>query len=139
MGLLIDTSALVALERGGLDLPEGFDESTFSEPVGIPAIVLGELLVGVEMADTPARAMARRRRVETLADRLDVIPFDRTAAERWASLYATLRQRGGLIPANDLTVAATALELGFGVLVGPSGESHYRRVPGLRVEVVRPA
>lgn len=138
MGLLIDTSALVALERGGPDLAQKFEDAVLSEAVGIPAIVFGELLSGVEMADTPARAMERRRRIAAVINRLDVLPFDRAAAERWASLYATLRQRGDLIPANDLCVAATALELGFGVLVGPSGESHYHRVPGLRVEVLRP-
>jgi tRNA(fMet)-specific endonuclease VapC len=136
MGLLIDTSALVALERGGPDLGQKFEDAVLSEAVGIPAIVFGELLSGVEMADTPARALERRRKVSEVANRLAVIPFDRAAAERWASLYATLRRRGELIPANDLCVAATALELGFGVLVGPSGESHYRRVPALRVEVL---
>ena len=31
-------------------------------------------------------------------------------------------------------VAATALQLGFAVLVGPKDERHYARVPGLRCE-----
>jgi hypothetical protein len=38
----------------------------------------------------------------------------------------------GVIPA----VAATAIALGFGVLVGPSDEQQFRVVPGLRVEVL---
>ena len=33
-----------------------------------------------------------------------------------------------LIPSNDLAVAATAQHLGFGVLVGPLDEHHFRRV-----------
>jgi hypothetical protein len=33
-------------------------------------------------------------------------------------------------------VAATAFHLGFGVLVGPRDEEHFRAVPGLRVEVL---
>jgi predicted nucleic acid-binding protein len=41
-----------------------------------------------------------------------------------------------LIPANDLVVAATALELEYGVLVGPTDEAHFRRVPSLRVVVL---
>jgi predicted nucleic acid-binding protein len=40
-----------------------------------------------------------------------------------------------LIPANDLAVAATALHLEYGVLVGPEDEAHFRRVDGLRVVV----
>jgi predicted nucleic acid-binding protein len=42
-----------------------------------------------------------------------------------------------MVPANDLTVAATALSLGFGVLVAPAAEEHFRRIPGLRVEALR--
>ncbi len=45
---------------------------------------------------------------------------------------ATSRQ-GRLIPANDLAVAATAFHLGYGVLVGPRDEAHFRRVQGLHV------
>jgi len=52
-------------------------------------------------------------------------------------LYARLSRRGRLIPSNDLAVAATALDLGFGVLVGPTGEAHFRAVPGLRVVVLK--
>jgi predicted nucleic acid-binding protein len=42
-----------------------------------------------------------------------------------------------MVPANDLAVAATALSLGFGVLVGPAGEERFRMIPGLRVETLR--
>jgi hypothetical protein len=35
-----------------------------------------------------------------------------------------------------MIVAATALQMGFGVLAGPMDEAHYRRVTGLRVEVM---
>ncbi len=132
MGLVVDTSALVAVERGAGSLPQpGSDEI-----VALPAIVLAELLVGVSMADTADRAAARQRKVESLLDRVAVVPFDRFVAEQWADLFARLRRTGTLIPSNDLCVAATALYLGFGVLVGPSGEGHFRRVPELRVEIL---
>jgi predicted nucleic acid-binding protein len=66
-----------------------------------------------------------------------VVDFGLPVAERWAELFATLHRQGQLIPANDLAVASTALYLGFGVLVGPRDEAHFRSVPGLRVEVLR--
>lgn len=135
MGLLIDTSALVALERGGADLGRRLAELD-EEVVGLPAIVYAELLSGVLLADTPERAQARRAKVEALTARVPVIEFGAEVGQRWAELFAHLHQAGRMIPANDLTVAATALELDFGVLVGPAGEEHYRRVPGLRVEVL---
>jgi len=38
-----------------------------------------------------------------------------------------------MIPGNDLQVAATAAHLDFAVLLGPEGESHFAKVPGLRL------
>lgn len=101
MGLVIDTSALVAVERSSASWETAL--STFGdEPAVLPAIVCAELFVG-------------------------------------ARLVATLTRRGRLIPANDLAVAATALDLDFGVLVGPADEAHFRSVPGLRVERLAPS
>jgi predicted nucleic acid-binding protein len=38
-----------------------------------------------------------------------------------------------MIPANDLSIAAAAMHLGYGVLLGPKGEAHYEKVRGLRL------
>lgn len=132
MGLVMDTSALVAVERGASSWPPEIAE----EGVVLPAVVLAELLVGVRLADSPARAASRQKKVDALLARVPVVDFGTAVAERWADLFAALRATGSLIPSNDLAVAATALHLGFGVLVGPSGEDHFRRVPALRVEVL---
>lgn len=58
-------------------------------------------------------------------------------AQVWADLVVELRRRGQLIPSNDVQVAATALHLGFGVLVGERGEMRLSRIDGLRVERVQ--
>jgi predicted nucleic acid-binding protein len=42
-----------------------------------------------------------------------------------------------VIPANDLAVAATAMHLDFAVLIGPQDEEQFRRVEGLRCQVLR--
>jgi predicted nucleic acid-binding protein len=135
MGLLIDTSALIALERESGSW-ETVLERLGEEAVAIPAIVYAELLAGVELADTTARAAARRAKIDAVTARAPVIEFASEAAAQWAVTFAQLQRAGNLIPANDLAVAATALHLGFGVLVGPSDESHFRRVPKLRVEIL---
>jgi predicted nucleic acid-binding protein len=100
----------------------------------LPAIVYAELLVGVRLADTPTRAASRRAKIGALLTRVPIVLFGPEIAERWADLFATLSREGRLIPANDLAVAATAFHLGFGALVGPDDEAHFRRVSGLRVE-----
>jgi predicted nucleic acid-binding protein len=135
LGLLIDTSALVEVERAGHDEPDPFT-SLGDEPAGLPAIVYAELLAGVLLAESPRRAADRRARVEALAMHLPTVDFGVSAARRWAEIFAHLHGIGHMIPANDLIVAASAIDLGFGVLVGPRGKRHFSRVPGLRVEVL---
>lgn len=135
MGVLVDTSAVVDLERTGRPL-EGLLGELGRGQVGLPAIVLAELLVGVRLAKTPAVAAARRGRVEAVRARAPVVDFSVTAAERWADLRVELIHAGTPIPSNDLCVAATALVLGWGVLVGHRGEAHFRHVPGLDVHTL---
>ena len=125
----------MAVERA----ESGWEEALTSlrdEAVVLPAIVYAELLAGVFLADDPQRAAARRSKVDALAALVPIVDFGREIAERWADLFAALRTGGGLIPANDLAVAATAAQLGFGVVVGHADEEHFRRVPGLRVELL---
>jgi tRNA(fMet)-specific endonuclease VapC len=133
MGLVIDTSALVAIERAAKPWRKRLPD----EPAALPAIVFAELLVGAELADSRQRAADRRAKIGALVSAVPVVEFGATTAERWAELYARLSRRGRLIPSNDLAVAATALDLGFGVLVGPTDEAHFRAVPGLRVVVLK--
>jgi tRNA(fMet)-specific endonuclease VapC len=133
VGLIIDTSALVVLERSmesgaALELPE--------EDVGLPAIVWAEALIGVRLADTAQRAARRRARLEALRSRLDVIPFTASIAEHYADIHAELATQGTPIPQNDVAVAATARAFGFGVLAGSNDEGHFRRVSSLRVVVL---
>jgi predicted nucleic acid-binding protein len=132
MGLVIDTSALVALERANTEWSGGLP----NEPAALAAIVYAELLMGVKMAESRQRAAARRAKIDALLTTTPVVDFGVGAAERWADLFAELSRRGQLIPANDLVVAATALELDYGVLVGPKDEAHFRRVRKLRVVVL---
>lgn len=142
MGLVIDTSALIAVERFAGDRgSESAWTSQFrqlaAEPVVIPAIVLAEVLVGVAMADTAIRVAARRARIDAFVAQVPVVDFDSEIAEEWARLFANLSRQGRMIPSNDLAVAATARRLQFGVLVGPSDEKHFKMVDGLRVETLR--
>lgn len=135
MGLVVDTSAFVALERSA----RGWDQALSplaQEPAVVPAIVYAELLVGVHLAGNRPRAASRQAKIEAFVARVPIIEFGTEVAERWAELFSTLSRQGRLIPANDLAVAATALHLGFGVLVGPRDEAHFRAVPDLRVELL---
>jgi len=134
VGLVADTSAVVAIERGG-DL-EGSLSDIGDQALVVPAIVYAELLAGAALTRDPVRAAERRAKVATLVAAFSVIEFGQLFAERWAEVVGALRSAGTPIPSNDAQVAATALGLGFGVLVGPADEAHFRRVPGLQVRVL---
>jgi predicted nucleic acid-binding protein len=133
VGLVIDTSALIAWERGIGVMPS---DLPVEETLTIPAIVWAEAVIGVLLAENPARAARRRRRLDDVRSALGIQPFTVEAAEHYAEIHAALAQTGQLIPSNDIAVAATARALRAGVLIGPQDESHFRRVPHLRVCVL---
>ncbi|MGH3064941.1 MAG: PIN domain-containing protein [Gaiellaceae bacterium] len=137
MGVVVDTSALIAFERADVEIDRLLDERG-GEVIVLPAIVLAELLVGAAIGGGGRQALRAQSTIERILERMSVVDFGRDIAERWAELMVELRRRGQLIPSNDLQVAATAVQLGFGVLVGNRDEAHFRRIDGLRVEVVSP-
>ena len=130
MGVVLDTSILVAAERGDLDMP-ALLASLGEHSVAIAAITAAELLFGVERA---AGAAARARRgafVESLLAVLPVIPFGLLEARRHAQLWADLARAGAVIGPHDLAIAATALAHDFAIATLNTGE--FGRVPGLRL------
>ena len=136
MGLILDTSALVALERARAPLTEVLAPLS-EEEVAVPAIVVAELLAGVRLARDARRAARRRSKVDAVLALAPVIDFSVEIAEIWADLFAALERQGSRIPANDLAVAATAAFLGFTILVGPQDEEHFRRIEGVTVETLK--
>ena len=115
MGLVIDTSALVALERASGSCEEALSGFA-NESAALPAIVYAELLVGARLAANPARAADRRSKIGARISRVPIIDFGPEIAERWADLFPVLSRAVRRIPSNDLAVAATAFYLAFGVL-----------------------
>ena len=134
MGLILDTSAVVTWERA---IEAGHDISIdHATEFAIPAIVWGEALSGVRMANSAKRASQRQARLEALRRLMGIEPFTAEMAEHYADIFSELSEKGRLIPQNDIVVAATARCLDFGVLVGPKDEAHFRLVKGLEVKVL---
>jgi tRNA(fMet)-specific endonuclease VapC len=128
VGVLIDTTVLVALERSGGDLGS-LREELRDEEVAISALTASELLHGVHRADTAVRRGRRERFVEGLLEALPVVPFDLETARVHARLGADLHARGEPIGAHDLIVAATAITLGF--RLASLDVRHFSRVEGI--------
>ena len=133
MGILIDSSVLVATERGRIDWTEMLGrgaELDEDEPVALAAITAAELLHGVHRLKGVAQARAETY-VTTVLDHLPVHPFDRQVARVHAMLSADLASRGAAVGAHDLLIAATAVALGYDVATRDLRS--FPRVRGLRV------
>ena len=92
----------------------------------------GELLAGVEWA----QGLRRKRRLLELYEQVvamatAILPVTPQVAERYAQIYAQLRQKGRLIQTNDIWIAASALVYDM-ILV--SADAHFRFIEGLTVE-----
>jgi tRNA(fMet)-specific endonuclease VapC len=129
MGILIDSSVLVAAERGDLDL-EALLARHEREVVAIAAITASELLHGVHRL-TGARRARTEVLVERLLARLPAVPFDLAAARVHATLSADLRARGTPVGAHDLLIAATAVLVDY--QVATRDLRSFPRIRGLRV------
>jgi predicted nucleic acid-binding protein len=114
MGTLIDSSVLIAAERGTLD----FDATLGAhgpEEVAIAAITAAELLHGVHRLRSAVRRARTDILVEALLARLPVVPFDLDVARVHAMLSAELRSKGTPVGAHDLMIGATAVCHGMAV------------------------
>src|SRR5262245_22881630 len=135
MGTVLDTSALVDLERKEIDLASSLPKG--DEDVYLPAIVLAELWIGIRLSENEKMRKNRLAKVRSLQEATISMPFTEEVAPTYASLHADLRKKGKQIPSNDLAVAAMAIHFGYRVLIGTSDEAHFRVVPGLEVLVLR--
>ena len=133
MATLIDSSILIAAERGDLDL--GAFRSRFgAEEVAISAVTASELLHGVHRARTPDQRHRRQAFVEGLLAQLPVLAFDLTVARVHASLWAELARQGAAVGERDLMIAATGIARNYSVAT--RDERSFAKVPGLKVHLL---
>ena len=128
MGMILDSSILVAFERRRFDLERLLTDHS---PPAIAAITAAELLIGVERADTPERRSRRESFVQNIFARVPIIPFDMAQARLYAVHYAELAARGEMIGDRDLQIAVTALSLDYELATLNVRE--FQRVNGLRL------
>ena len=130
MGTLVDTSVLIAAQRGDIDLGSRFAIHSDQE-IATATICVSELLHGPHrMTNAVARARTERH-IEDLLARFAIIDFDIDIARLHARLGADLAARGKQIGAHDLIVAATALSLDY--QVATRDKRSFPKIPGLNV------
>lgn len=122
---LADTSLFV-----GLEMERVTEQLLADYDLGVSAITLGELRLGVLSASTRGEPESASRRLATyqLARQFDPLPVDEAVSDAWALLVAQLRADRRKAPINDTWIAATALAHHLPVI---TQDTDYAAMPGL--------
>lgn len=131
MSIILDTSILIADERGKWDADRFAEEIIGQRLVGISAITASEFLHGCWRAPSGARRQNRERFFEVFMTGVEILPFDLEVARTHARLTAELAIQGITIGAHDLLIAATCLHYDWELATLNSME--FSRIPGLRL------
>jgi tRNA(fMet)-specific endonuclease VapC len=123
--ILIDTNAYAAFKQGNADAVATMQRTP---AIALNTIVVGELLAGFASG---SREDANPRELARFLDspRVVVLPVDRGTAERYAEIYSGLKKAATPIPANDMWIAASALQHN---LLLYTFDQHFHAVAGLR-------
>jgi tRNA(fMet)-specific endonuclease VapC len=126
MRLLVDTSAYSAFLRGHERI---VDEVGRADELALTPIVLGELLAGFRKGARFEKNFERLREF-TESPRVRWLILDDETADRYSIIHDELRRAGTPAPANDLWLAASAMQHGLRLL---TTDPHFRRIPQIAV------
>lgn len=127
---MIDTSVIIAIQRGQLD-PQHLRDTDDDEPIAISAMTASELLHGVHRLTSAVARTRAERFIEHLIDSIPVIAFDLEVARVHARLDAELSAQGASVGDADLIIAATAVWLDY--RVATRDLRSFARIDGLEV------
>lgn len=125
---VLDTNTLIYFFKGMGRVAQRL-LSTAPRDIGIPAVVLFELEVGIAKSNAPSK---RREQLEHLVGLTNLLPFDREAAIAAARLRTDLERQGQPIGPLDNLIAGTALAHGATLVTRNIKE--FGRIKGLEVE-----
>ena len=125
--LIFDTTFLIDFQRERSALPGGahaFLEDHAEAVAYLPVTAYGEFAEGF-----PDRTSAA---FLSVVESFELLPVTRSVADKYADVVRTLRAKGQLIGANDLWIAATALDRELALVTRNTAE--FSRVPGLKIK-----
>lgn len=134
MGLILDSSVIIAAERRGDTVEQFFERvvnATGDQDAALSAVGLTELIHGLYRANTPAIRLRREAFLKELLADLTVYPYTKETAMLAGKLDGEQQSKGVVIPFGDLLIGATAPLLGCSVLT--INLRDFRRIPGLNV------
>lgn len=134
MGLILDSSVVIAAERRGDTVEQLITwviGATGDQDAALSAIGLTELIHGIYRAQTMEIRRRREAFLNELLVDLTVYPYTKETALLAGKIDGEQQSRGVVIPFSDLLIGATALGLSF--QVATSNLRDFQRIPGLSV------
>lgn len=134
MGLILDSSVLIAAERKGQNARQALSAIALraaGEDVAISVVTVIELAHGVARANTAQRKATRRQFLSELLTVLPVHPVTVRVALLAGQIDGENSIQGIRLALSDLLIGVTALELGY--RVATANLRHFQMVPGLGI------
>jgi predicted nucleic acid-binding protein len=134
MGLILDSSVLIAAERQGQSARQmlaAIARTQGNAEIAISVVTLIELAHGAVRTDTAERKARRQQFIQELLTALPVYPVSVAVALRVGQIDGENQAKGVRLPLADLLIGVTALGLGYSMATG--NLRHFRKIPGLSV------
>ena len=134
MGLILDSSLLIASERRGQrvwDILERARASQGETESALSAVTVVELTHGIYRAKSETDSKRRRAFVEELCQAIPVQPVTLEIAQLAGRIEGEQAAKGIVIALPDLLIGVTSLYLGYSVAT--LNLRHFQLIPGLSV------
>ncbi len=109
IGLVLDSSVLVAAERQKLTTPQAIRkvrETAGNVTIVICPLTVAELAHGIYRAETPERSRMRRQFLDELKAHVPIHPITESTGEIVARIGAEQASKGIVLPLADLIIGA---------------------------------
>jgi len=104
-------------------------EALEMDQICISVVTYAELIYGVEHSSSKK---INRSIVDDFVKHLNIIPWDKDAAEHYGNIRASLQANGNVIGAMDMMIAAHARSKKTTLVT--NNEKHFSRVSNLKIE-----
>ncbi len=127
MKISLDTSAIIEIERGKVDLRKFMQYDVF-----VSVIVVAEIFTGTYLRKDWKKATSKAKRLFSL---FDVVPLDFRIAEIAGKINARLIQKGLQIDFQDVLIASTFIAKKGDLLI-TNNIDHFRRIDEISNKVI---
>lgn len=134
MGLILDSSILIAAERRGHTVRQILEQilaDCGQVDIGLSVVSIAELIHGAHRAKADVDRRRRLAFVERLCSDVPVHPVTIETARMVGQIEGEQGGKGIAIPFEDLVIGVTALQLGFDVAT--ANIRHFQLIPNLKV------